>query len=235
MLSSRQKHFRFFAAAFLLAVGSAAAEPLFTLSEDGKTFLYRARPGDHPGVVAEMFGIPTRDVPAFLAANGISDATKVAAGFVYRIPNAAARALAERTAALEAENADLTRTAGDERVASERLARAAEDARAEKALAESRATGLARLERLWPWAKAALALLLAAAAAALYTALAAMRRHTEAERYARSLANELEEKRRASLSERQQSARQILDLEERVRTLEAKLGPRAVMGGRSAS
>ena len=84
MLSSRQKHFRFFAAAFLLAVGSAAAEPLFTLSEDGKTFLYRARPGDHPGVVAEMFGIPTRDVPAFLAANGISDATKVAAGFPMR-------------------------------------------------------------------------------------------------------------------------------------------------------
>src|SRR5439155_26397940 len=80
-----------------------------------------------------------------------------------------------------------------------------------------------------------LALLLAAAAAALYTAVAAMRRHTEAERYARGLANELEGKRGASLSERQQSARHILDLEERVRTLEAKRGPRAVMGGRSAS
>ena len=194
MLSSRQKHFRFFAAAFLLAVGSAAAEPLFTLSEDGKTFLYRARPGDHPGVVAEMFGIPTRDVPAFLAANGISDATKVAAGFVYRIPNAAARALAE-----------------------------------------SRATGLARLERLWPWAKAALTLLLAAAAAAFYTAVAALRRRTEAERYARNLANELEEKRKAALTERQESARHILDLEQRIRTLETKLGPRAVMGGRSGS
>ncbi len=235
MLSSRQKHFRFFAAAFLLAVGSAAAEPLFTLSEDGKTFLYRARPGDHPGVVAEMFGIPTRDVPAFLAANGISDATKVAAGFVYRIPNAAARALAERTAALEAENADLTRTARDERAASERLARAAEEARAEKALAESRATGLARLERLWPWAKAALTLLLAAAAGALYTAAAALRRRTEAERYARSLANELEEKRKAVLAERQESARHVLDLEQHIRTLESKLGPRAVMGGRSGS
>src|SRR5213076_2490417 len=234
MLSSRQKHFRFFAAAFLLAVGSAAAEPLFTLSEDGKTFLYRARPGDHPGVVAEMFGIPSRDVPAFLAANGISDATKVAAGFVYRIPNAAARALAERTAALEAENADLTRTAREERAASERLARAAEDARAEKALAESRATGLARLERLWPWAKAALALLLAAAAGALYTALAALRRRAESERYTHSLANQLEEKRKAALAERQESARHILDLERRIRTLEAKLSPRAVLGGRSS-
>jgi len=232
---SRRKQVRFLAAVFFLTVGSAAAEPLFTLSEDGKTFLYRARPGDHPGVVAEMFGIPARDLPAFLAANGISDSTKVAAGFEYRIPNAAARALAERAAALEADNARLKRAAGDEKAASERLAHAAEDARAEKALAESRATRLAGLERLWPWAKAALTLLLAAAAGAFYTAVAALRRRTEAEGYARSLANDLEEKRKTTLAERQESARHILDLEQRIRTLEAKLGPRAVMGGRSAS
>ncbi len=232
---SRRKQVRFLAAVVFLTVGSAAAEPLFTLSEDGKTFLYRARPGDHPGVVAEMFGIPARDLPAFLAANGISDATKVAAGFEYRIPNAAARALAERAAALEADNARLKRAAGDEKAASERLAHAAEDARAEKALAESRATRLAGLERLWPWAKAALTLLLAAAAGAFYTAVAALRRRTEAEGYARSLANDLEEKRKTTLAERQESARHILDLEQRIRTLEAKLGPRAVMGGRSGS
>ena len=232
---SRRKQVRFLAAVFFLTVGSAAAEPLFTLSEDGKTFLYRARPGDHLGVVAEMFGIPARDLPAFLAANGISDSTKVAAGFEYRIPNAAARALAERAAALEADNARLKRAAGDEKAASERLAHAAEDARAEKALAESRATRLAGLERLWPWAKAALTLLLAAAAGAFYTAVAALRRRTEAEGYARSLANDLEEKRKTTLAERQESARHILDLEQRIRTLEAKLGPRAVMGGRSGS
>jgi len=232
---SRRKQVRFLAAVFFLTVGSAAAEPLFTLSEDGKTFLYRARPGDHPGVVAEMFGIPARDLPAFLAANGISDSTKVAAGFEYRIPNAAARALAERAAALEADNARLKRAAGDEKAASERLAHAAEDARAEKALAESRATRLAGLERLWPWAKAALTLLLAAAAGAFYTAVAALRRRTEAEGYARSLANDLEEKRKTTLAERQESARHILDLEQRIRTLEAKLSPRAVMGGRSGS
>ena len=124
MPQSRPKRVSFFAAAtLLLAVGSAAAEPLFTLSEDGKTFLYRARPGDHPGVVAEMFGIPSRDVPAFLAANGISDATKVGAGFVYRIPNAAARALAERTATLEAENASLKRIACRRRVRSSGMSR----------------------------------------------------------------------------------------------------------------
>src|SRR5213596_576675 len=113
---SRRKQVRFLAAVFFLTVGSAAAEPLFTLSEDGKTFLYRARPGDHPGGVAEMFGISQRDVPAFLAANGISDATRVGAGFVYRIPNAAARALGDRTATLEAENARLKRIAGEQRV-----------------------------------------------------------------------------------------------------------------------
>lgn len=233
MQQSRPKHVRFLAAVLLLAVESAA-EPLFTLSEDGKTFLYRARPGDHPGVVAEMFGIPPRDVPAFLAANGISDATRVGTGFVYRIPNAAARALAERTATLEAENAGLRRTVGDEEAKAGRLARAAEDARAEKALVESRVTRLAPLERLWPWAKAALTLLLAAAAGALYTAVAALRRRTEAERYARSLANELEDKRKATLAERQESARRVLDLEQRIRTLEAKLGPR-VVGGRGGS
>src|SRR5438046_1325628 len=232
---SRRKQVRFLAAVFFLTVGPAAAEPLFTLSEDGKTFLYRARPGDHPGVVAEMFGIPSRDVPAFLAANGISDATKVGAGFVYHIPNAAARALAERTAALEGENTRLKRTAGEEAAKAEHLARAAEEARAEKARADSRATQLARLERLWPWAKATLTLLLAAAAGALYTALAALRRRAESERYTHSLANQLEEKRKAALAERQESARHSLDLEQRIRTLEARLGPRAVLGGRSSS
>ena len=65
--------------------------------------------------------------------------------------------------------------------------------------------------------------------------MAALRRRAEAERYTRSLANELEEKRKAALAERQESARHILDLEQRIRTLEAKLGPRAVLGGRSSS
>jgi len=235
MLQSRRERISLLAAILLFAVGPAAAEPLFTLSEDGKTFLYPARPGDHPGGVAEMFGISQRDVPAFLAANGISDATRVGAGFVYRIPNAAARALAERTATLEAENASLKRIAGEQRAETERLGRAAEEARAESAVAQARAARLERLGRLWPWAKAALALLLAAAGGALYTAAAALRRRTEAERYARSLANELEEKRKAVLAERQESARHVLDLEQHIRTLESKLGPRAVMGGRSGS
>ncbi len=233
-MQSRWNRFRFVSTILLLASGPAVAEPLFTLAGDGKTFLYRARPGDNPGAVAEMFGIPPREVAAFVAANGISDTTKVGAGFVYRVPNEAARALAERTATLEGENATLARTAGEEHTEAQRLARAAEDARTEKARAESRAVQLARLERIWPWAKALLVLLLAVAAGAFYTAVAAMRRRAEAERYARTLASELEEKRKAALTERQESARRVIDLEQRVRTLEAKLGPRVVVGGRGS-
>jgi len=233
-MQSRWKRFRFVSTILLLASGPAVAEPLFTLAEDGKTFLYRARPGDNPGAVAEMFGIPPREVGAFVAANGISDTTKVGAGFVYRVPNEAARALAERTAALGAENATLKRTAGEEHAETQRLARAAEDARAEKVRAESRAAQLTRLERIWPWAKAVLVLLVALAAGALYTAVAAVRRHAEAERYAHSLAGELEEKRKAALAERQESARRVIDLEQRVRTLEAQLGPRVVISGRGS-
>ena len=54
-----------------------------------------------------MFGVPARELPAFLAANGIADPTRVETGFVYRIPNAPARALADRVATLERENARL--------------------------------------------------------------------------------------------------------------------------------
>src|SRR5439155_21265473 len=126
MLQSRRECISLLAAILLFAVGPAAAEPLFTLSEDGKTFLYRARPGDHPGGVAEMFGISQRDVPAFLAANGISDATRVGAGFVYRIPNAAARALVVRTATLGAENACFKHIEGVDRAEAERLGGACE-------------------------------------------------------------------------------------------------------------
>src|SRR5258706_15392131 len=64
-----------------------AAEPAFTLAEDGSAFIYKARPGDQPGTVAAMFGIGQREMPAFLTANDVSDPTRVGIGHVYRIPN----------------------------------------------------------------------------------------------------------------------------------------------------
>jgi len=219
----------------LLLIGGAIpalAEPLFTLGDDGRTFLYRARPGDHPGVVAEMFGIPAKDVPAFLAANGITDPTRVGAGFTYRIPNAAARALGERADALAAEKGRLEHSVGEERDRVRGLERTTEDARSAAAEAEARAARLGRLERLWPWAKLVIGLLVLATAGAAYTAVGAIRRQAQADRYARTLAQDLEDKRKAALVERQESAKRVVDLETRIRTLEAQLGPRVVVSGR---
>ena len=212
-----------------------AAEPVFTLSEDGGTFLYRARPGDLPSTVAEMFGIPSQDVPAFLAANGIKDPTRVGTGFVYRIPNAAARALAERNTALEQDNARLGRALADEKERTKTLGRTADEAKAAATDAVERAAHLARMETFWPWLQAALVVLVLVAAGAAYTAFAAMRRQAQSEVYARTLAKDGEEKRKVALAERQESARRILDLENRLRAAEAKLTRRVVLGGRGNS
>ena len=235
MSQSHRTYATLLVTALLLTARLAAAERLFTLSEDGKAFLYRARPGDHPGAVAEMFGIPARDVPAFLTANGIGDPTRVGEGFVYRVPNVVVTTLSEQAAALEAENARLKAASAEGRAENERLAHAAEEARVARTAAEERSARADYLERLWPWARVALLVLLALTAGCLYTAVAAMHRRGEAERYSRALANELEEKRKAALSERQESARRVLDLEQRVRSLEAQLGRKVVIGGRSGS
>jgi len=222
-------------AVVLALAGTASAEPLFTLTEDGQTYLYRARPGDHPSAVAEMFGIATRDLPGFLAANGIVDPTRVGAGFVYRIPNDPVRALTERTTALQSENAHLVAAATADRERMQGLVRAADESHEAAAEAEGRAARLERVAALWPWARAGLFGLLVIAIAAVYTAVAAMRRRAQAERYARTLARDLDEKRRSALAERQESARRILDLEARIHVLETQLKPRVVISGRSGS
>jgi hypothetical protein len=225
-------------AVVVLAVALAAnasAERLFTLSPDGATFLYRARPGDHPTGVAEMFGIAEHDVPAFLAANKIDDPTKVGTGFVYRVPNAAAQELSERVSKLERDDARLRRELTEAKDKAHSLEREAKDARATSESAEARAARLTRLEATWPWARALLVLLLAASAGAGAVAVAAMRRQRQSERYARGLATELEEKRRVALADRQESAKRIIDLETRTRALEAQLGPRVLISGRGGS
>jgi phage shock protein A len=218
-----------------LAVRAGAADRLFTLSEDGETFLYRARPGDHPTVVAEMFGIAERDLPAFLAANKIDDPTRVGTGFVYRVPNTAAQQLTERAARLERDDTRLRRALAEAKDRVRALEREAHDARATSDSAEARLARLARLEATWPWARALLVLLVLASAGAGMIAFAAMRRQRQAERYARGLATELDDKRRTALAERQESGKRVLDLETRVRALEAQLGPRVLISGRGGS
>src|SRR5262245_8949584 len=83
------------AVGFALAA-RAAPEPSAGGTNDGRSFLYRARPGDTPGRIAEMFGVPPADLPASLVA-----------GAAYRVPNVAARALADRLNAVEREKAAL--------------------------------------------------------------------------------------------------------------------------------
>ena len=209
-------------------------EPLFTLADEGRTFLYRARTGDHPGLVAEMFGVSQRDLPALLAANGITDPTRVGAGFVYRIPNDAARALFQQVATLTADDARLQRALADAEERSRQLTGAAEDARARTVSADARAARAAHLEWVWPIAQAILFVLVLIAGAAAAVAVAALRRQRQAERFARNLSDELDAKRKAALLERQENTRRVLELEGRVRSLEVQLGPRVVLGGRSS-
>jgi hypothetical protein len=219
--------------AALLAGGDfARAEPLFSLGEGGRTFLYRARPGDTPTGVASMFGIPSEQLQEFLKANRIDDATRVGAGFVYRIPNAPLRALEHRAATLETTNAQLAREAGELRTRIRALDRDVGEARAGAVLAESHAERLAWLDSVWPAARAGMVVLALIAAAAGTVAGAAVRRQRQAERYARTLAQEVDEKRKAGMTERQESARRVLDLETRIRTLESQIGPRVLIGGR---
>ena len=218
----------------VLSVRALAADRLFMLSDDGQTFLYRARPGDQPGAVAEMFGIHPDGVPAFLASNGITDPTKVGTGFTYRIPNAALRALSQRASALETDNARLTKELHDLKESVGGITRERDEARSASAESEGRAARLARIQTLWPLLQAAIVLLTLVAGALAGVALAALRRRAQADRYARGLATELDDRRKVTMAERQESARHVLDLENRIRTLEAQLAPRVLVGGRGS-
>ena len=184
------------AAATLVPVARAtpADAPLFTTEDGGRTFVYRSRPGDHPSAVAGMFGIPPNDLPAFLAANGISDPTRVASGFVYHIPNAAARELSDRVGALERDNARLTRALGESSEQGEALTKQLQQARAVAAAAESRAARLANAERWWLGAQVLIVLLVLGLGTVVAIAVAALRRQRQAERFARTLAQELEDR-----------------------------------------
>ena len=214
-------------AVLLLAVASAAsAEPLVELAGDGRTFLYHSRPGETPGGVAQAFGIGPDRVGEFLAANGITDPTRIPAGFVYRIGNP----LAGRIDAVEAQDAELRRDAAAARARATELQRAATEARAEAATNAAARDRLDALEARWRVAVLALTLAGLAFGAAAFVASAAVRRSGRTERHARSLALEMEEKRRTSLAERQQTAKRIIELEDRARELERQLGSRVHLG-----
>jgi hypothetical protein len=215
-------------AVLLLAatVSPALSAPLFELADDGRTFLYRARPGEPPAAVAQSFGVPEDGLPAFLAASGIRDATRVPLGFEYRIPNP----LGPRLEALagEIERLDHALTARTARVTE--LERTLEEVRAQAAFTEAKERRLAALETRWPVAVTALVVALLALAGALWVARLSVHRLTGVEHRAQALAHELEERRRADLAERQEAGRQIMELGNRLRQLEHQ-PPRLVTAG----
>jgi hypothetical protein len=229
-MSLRRCTLAFVAAALAVAVvASAAPEPAVGITDDGRTFLYRARPGDTPGQIAGTFGVPQG---AFLAENDIRDPMQIRAGAVYRVPNVAARELADRLSAVLRENTTLAASVDAAESRARTLAREADELKAATSAAEARAAGASRLVRLWPFVQLVLLLLGVGAACAIHFAYTAIDARQRSERYARAIAQELTDKRNAALAERQQSGRRIVDLETRIRELEAQLRPRAVGGGR---
>jgi hypothetical protein len=218
-------------AAILVALAAAglAGDAPFGLADDGTTILYRAQPGDTPQRVAAMLGIPAEELSAFLRENRVGDATRVPVGFVYRVPNRAARAAHERLAVLEVEQVGLRRDLAQARGDVERLTREAAEARASASDATRRADSLATLEWWWPMVRAGFVLLGLATAGMAALASAAVRRQQQAERRLQGLARELDDKRRAALAERQESGRRVLDLESRIRFLEGQLPPQVMV------
>jgi hypothetical protein len=206
----------------VISVGTAtAAEPPVQLSDDGAVILYRAQPGDLPGTIAGRFGIGAADLPAFLAANGITDPTRVSAGHVYRIANP----LAARAAAAETRASALASDAEAARTDAQNLAAQVTTLTARADTLEERSAHLERLARLWPWMQLLGTVLLLALAATGYVAYQAASRTRDAETYASALTDQLDERRRGALAERQASARRILSLEEHVQSLERELAP----------
>jgi len=204
------------------AAGTAtAADPPARLSDDGTVILYRAQPGDLPGAIAERFGIAAADVPSFLAANGITDPAKLAAGHLFRIPNP----LAARATAAEARAEQLAADADAARGAARDLSEQVKALTARADELARRSARLATLARLWPWLQLIGGFLVAALGVAAWIAYQSGTRARLADRYARELTDQLDERRRGALAERQASARRVLDLEEQVQALERELTP----------
>jgi hypothetical protein len=207
--------------ALALGLASAvAAEPVFTLTEDGSAFIYKARPGDQPATVAAMFGVGPREMAAFFADNGIADPTRVGVGHVYRIPNP----LAARAAEAQAQAQVFEHDVASLKMRADQFGRDLDAARTAAADAERRVAELARLERLWPLVSIVGMLLVVVTGVLGGLAFTALRKTGVAERRARTLADEVEEKRRMALAERQQAAKRELDLEAKIRDLELRVG-----------
>src|SRR5262245_30582097 len=199
----------------------AAAAPGVELTDGGRTIVYRVQAGDSVAGVAQALGVPVAQVQSQLPAQGVRDGG-LPAGLELRVPNP----LAARADAAESRASDLARRLAAVDAPGEHPSRLREQPSTDQRLAQ-----LAGRWRLAFWAIVALSLGLAVAGA---LAAIARRRERGATRYARSMAQELEDKRRSSLEERQQSARRIMELEDRIRQHEAQRRPGGLAGIRRA-
>jgi hypothetical protein len=207
-------------------VSSSWSVPPFEFTDSGRTFIYRARPGEAPAMVAEGFGVPEDGLPAFLAATGIRDATRVPLGFEYRMPNP----LRARLDTLEAERDHLDRDLRARTARVAELERSLGEVRAQAAFSEAKERRLASFEAQWPIGVTTLVVVLLGLLGALWTAHLAVQRLAAAERHAHALAHELEARRRTDLAARQEADRRIIELEGRLRQLEHE-PPRLVTAG----
>ncbi|MCW5893141.1 MAG: LysM peptidoglycan-binding domain-containing protein [bacterium] len=208
-----------------LGATAAFAAPAVELADGGATIVYRAQAGDTASAIAAALGVAPDQIGRFLGDNGVKDAGRIPLGFPFRVPNpATARATAAeaRAAAAEAERGTLAQRL---RAAERALVVAREGV----TFVEADRARLAALETRWSvalWALVVGGLLLAGS---LAVTVAALGRERRASAWARSLALDLDDKRRAALAERQQSARRIVELEDRLRHPDLRGSTRVVL------
>lgn len=201
------------------------AAPAVELADDGAVIVYRAQPGDTASAIASALGVTPEQLPAFLRENGVRDASRIPTGFAFRVANPAitrAREAAARAVAAEGERATLA-----DRLRN--VERALAVAREGATFVEDDRRRLATLETRWSVALWALVACGIGLVVAVGTTVAALQRERRASAWAKSLAVDLDEKRRAALAERQQTARRIVELEDMLRRPDLRGTTRVVL------
>ncbi len=211
--------------AFGLGGSAVLAAPAVELVDDGAVIVYRTQPGDTASAIATALGVAPDAVDAFLRDNGVKDPSRLPLGFAFRVPNPAitrAREAEARAAAAAVERRKLEERAGT-------AERALGVAREGAPFVEADRQRLATLATRWSVSLWALVLGGITLAGSLAVTVAALGRERRATAYARSQARDLDEKRRAALAERQQSARRIMELEDRLRRPDLRGTTRVVL------
>jgi len=204
------------------------------LTDEGRTIVYTSRKWETPASVAEKFGVAPEDVPAFLEANGITRTTNLKDPIKYRIPNPLVRR--EQHAEERATTAEHELAVARERTTD--LEGRVETSAGKVRTAEEARAQLVTIEHYWPILRVVAALLAIALLGVGWFAFSLTMRLQGSQKQVRVLIDELEDKRHGNLAERQESARKILTLENRVRELEGgavAVEPPARASGKSAA